>query len=70
MEAEQLASLIGKFSPEIAALAQSILARMRERYPTGLELVYDNYNAPWRSASALPRNRPRRSSPLRFFPSG
>ena len=42
---EQLASFIGKFSPEVAALAQSILAAMRERYPTALELVYDNYNA-------------------------
>jgi hypothetical protein len=46
VEAEQqLAFFIGKFSPEIAALSQSILATMRERYPTALELVYDNYNA-------------------------
>jgi hypothetical protein len=42
---QQLAFFIGKFSPEIAALSQSILATMRERYPTALELVYDNYNA-------------------------
>ena len=42
---QQLASFIAKFSPEIAALAQSILAAMRKRYPTAIELVYDNYNA-------------------------
>ena len=42
---EQLASFIAKFSPEIAALAQSILAAMRKRYPTAIQLVYDNYNA-------------------------
>jgi hypothetical protein len=42
---QQLASFIAKFSPEIAALAHSILAVMRERYPTAIQLVYDNYNA-------------------------
>jgi hypothetical protein len=42
---QQLASFIAKFTPEIAALAQSILAAMRARYPTAIELVYDNYNA-------------------------
>ena len=26
-------------------LTRAILARMRQRYPTALELVYDNYNA-------------------------
>jgi hypothetical protein len=46
LQAEQeLARFIAKFSPEIAALAQSILAAMRERYPTAVQLVYDNYNA-------------------------
>jgi hypothetical protein len=46
VEAEgQLASFIAKFNPEIAALAQSILAAMKERYPTAIQLVYDNYNA-------------------------
>jgi hypothetical protein len=40
-----LASFIAKFSPEIGALAKSILAAMRERYPTAIQLVYDNYNA-------------------------
>ena len=42
---EQLASFIAKFTPEVAALARSILAAMRVRYPTAIELVYDNYNA-------------------------
>ena len=42
---QELARFIAKFSPEIAALAQSILAAMRERYPTAVQLVYDNYNA-------------------------
>ena len=43
--AKQLASFIQKFTPEIATLAQAVLATMRKRYPTALELVYDNYNA-------------------------
>jgi hypothetical protein len=42
---QRLASFIAKFTPEVASLTHSILARMRERYPTALELVYDNYNA-------------------------
>jgi Domain of unknown function (DU1801) len=42
---EQLTSLISRFKPEVASLAHSILATMRERYPTAVELVYDNYNA-------------------------
>lgn len=42
---KQLASFLAKFTPEIAARANAILARMRAGYPTALELVYDNYNA-------------------------
>ena len=42
---QQLASLIARFTPEVASLADSILATMRERYPTAVELVSDNYNA-------------------------
>lgn len=41
----QLASFIAKFSPEVAACVREVRARMRARYPTALELVYDNYNA-------------------------
>jgi len=42
----QLQGFIAKFTPEIAALANSALAVMRERYPQAVQLVYDNYNAP------------------------
>jgi len=41
----QLASFLAKFTPEVAELAEAILNQMRRRYPTALELVYDNYNA-------------------------
>lgn len=41
----QLDGFIAKYSEEIAALAETILAKMRKLYPTALELVYDNYNA-------------------------
>ena len=41
----ELASFLAKFTPEIAALTEAILAKMRTRYPMALELVYDNYNA-------------------------
>jgi hypothetical protein len=41
----QLAGFLAKFTAEIAARAEEILARMRFRLPHALELVYDNYNA-------------------------
>lgn len=41
----QLRAFLAKYSPEIAARASTILKKMRARYPTALELVYDNYNA-------------------------
>jgi hypothetical protein len=43
--AAQLRAFLAKFSPEIAVRAQAILKKMRARYPSALELVYDNYNA-------------------------
>jgi hypothetical protein len=43
--AVQLAGFIAKYDPEIAALAERVLARMRARLPGAVELVYDNYNA-------------------------
>lgn len=43
--AEQLASFIAKYTPEIASRAREILAKMRKRFPSAVELVYDNYNA-------------------------
>jgi len=42
---QQLAGFIGKYTPEIGALAKAALARMRKRLPGAIELVYDNYNA-------------------------
>jgi hypothetical protein len=46
MDAEaQLASFMAKYLPEIALQAKAARAAMRKRYPTALELVYDNYNA-------------------------
>ena len=42
---EQLAGFIAKYTPEIGALAQKALAKMRARLPGAIELVYDNYNA-------------------------
>jgi len=42
---DQLASFLAKFTPEIASRAEAILTKMRARYPSALELVYDNYNA-------------------------
>jgi hypothetical protein len=42
---QQLAAFLARFTPEISSLAKSILSKMRQRYPTALELVYDNYNA-------------------------
>ena len=41
----QLAGFIARYTPEIGALAQAVLARMRARLPGAIELVYDNYNA-------------------------
>ncbi len=41
----QLDGFIDKFTPEIAAKARAILAKMRTRLPGAIEIVYDNYNA-------------------------
>lgn len=42
---ERLAAFLARFTPEIAARAAGVLARMRARLPGAVELVYDNYNA-------------------------
>jgi hypothetical protein len=42
---QQLESFIAKYSTEVAAIAKAALRKMRGRYPTALQLVYDNYNA-------------------------
>ena len=41
----QLATFMARFTPEVAALAQAVLVRMRARLPSAIHLVYDNYNA-------------------------
>jgi hypothetical protein len=41
----QLAAFLAKYTPEISALAKAALAKMRERLPGAVQLVYDNYNA-------------------------
>ena len=43
--AKQVASFIAKFDPRIAKLARSARSVLRKRFPTAIELVYDNYNA-------------------------
>jgi len=42
---EQLDSFIAKFTPEVGAIAQAAFAKMRERLPGAIVMVYDNYNA-------------------------
>ena len=45
-EAEtRLDGFIDKFTPEMAALTRTLLARMKARVPGATILVYDNYNA-------------------------
>lgn len=41
----QLDSFIDKFTPEVAALARALLAKMQARLPGAQTMVYDNYNA-------------------------
>jgi hypothetical protein len=42
---KQVAEFIAKFDPAVAKVARSARAILRKRYPTAIELVYDNYNA-------------------------
>jgi len=41
----QLARFMARYTPDIRALANDALDKMRERLPGAIELVYDNYNA-------------------------
>lgn|SRR5262245_9241838 len=43
--AKQVAAFIAKFDPTIAKLTRSCRSVLRKRYPSAIELVYDNYNA-------------------------
>jgi hypothetical protein len=40
-----VAGFISKFDPAVARVIRSSRAALRKRYPTAIELVYDNYNA-------------------------
>ena len=42
---KQIEGFIGKFDPAVAKLARLARRAMRQRFPTAVELVYDNYNA-------------------------
>src|SRR5689334_20694046 len=43
--AKQVAGFIAKFDPAVAKLTRSARSVLRKRFPTAIELVYDNYNA-------------------------
>ncbi|HUI09299.1 MAG TPA: hypothetical protein VL221_03170 [Bacteroidota bacterium] len=43
--ARQVAGFIAKFDPRIARLLTSSRRSLRRKFPTAVELVYDNYNA-------------------------
>ena len=43
--AKEVEGFIRKFDPAVAKLARSARRAMRKRFPTAVELVYDNYNA-------------------------
>jgi len=43
--AKLLAGFMSKFDPAVAALARSARRALRQRFPTAVELIYDNYNA-------------------------
>src|SRR4051794_20768399 len=44
-EQRQLDGFIDRYSPEVAATARAVLAKMRQMLPGATQLVYDNFNA-------------------------
>jgi hypothetical protein len=42
---QRLNGFLAAFTPEVEALARSVLEKMRGRLPNATEMVYDNYNA-------------------------
>ncbi len=42
--AKQVDAFIAKFDPVMAKLIRSVRAALRKRFPTAIEMVYDNYN--------------------------
>lgn len=43
--AKQVAGFIAKFDPSVAKVTRAARSELRRRFPTAIELVYDNYNA-------------------------
>jgi hypothetical protein len=43
--AKQVAGFIAKFDPSVAKVTRAARSVLRKRFPTAIELVYDNYNA-------------------------
>jgi len=43
--AKQVAGFIAKFDPSVAKVTRAARSVLRRRFPTAIELVYDNYNA-------------------------
>ena len=43
--AKQVAGFIAKFDPAVAKTTRGARSVLRKRFPTAIELVYDNYNA-------------------------
>jgi hypothetical protein len=43
--AKRVAGFIARLDPSVARLARSSRTALRKRFPTAVELVYDNYNA-------------------------
>jgi hypothetical protein len=43
--AKQVAGFIAKFDPVVARVVRAARSVLRKRFPTAVELVYDNYNA-------------------------
>ena len=41
---KRLAGFIGKFEPKHQTLIRAVRRTLRKRFPTAMELVYDNYN--------------------------
>ena len=42
--AQQIAGFIGKFDPAVAKVIRAARRALRQRFPTAVEIVYDNYN--------------------------
>lgn len=41
----QLDAFLSRYTPDVRALGEAAIAKMRERLPGAVQIVYDNYNA-------------------------